>query len=115
MARKIGKIGFDNPHEESTAAVQEALPGMAHIVPDHVDGLSIHLVEEFVRRFFVLDAEATEIPGRKNDLCEEYKERGLPLKTVKAAVAIVKAQNRAQASEAHLQACVDAVRRLAAQ
>ena len=105
MPRKMGFLA-------EVGATQEPLPGMAQVLPEKVEGVSLYVVEEFVKRFLVLDAEATEITGRKNDLCEEFKERGMPLKTVKAAMAIVKAQQRAQAPEILLTACVNAVRRL---
>jgi uncharacterized protein (UPF0335 family) len=105
----MNKIGFSDPANDPE---QVSLPGMLATLPETVQGVSLSMVEQFLKGWIALDGEAAVITGRKKDLCDDFKLRGMPLKTVKAAIAIVRAQQRAEAPPDLLDACVEAVKRL---
>jgi len=71
-----------------------------------IDRLNIQHVQEFLRRYSVLEAEGALIAGHKKDLRNEMKQRGVPVHVINAAITIVKARLAVDASPEVLDECI---------
>lgn len=67
---------------------------VAEMQPDEINALKA-VVDEFIRRMSELDNEIELLSQDKKDLVEEFSDR-LDMKTLKAALAIVKIQKSVQ-------------------
>jgi uncharacterized protein (UPF0335 family) len=63
---------------------------MAESTEPHDAAFNIQLVREFLERHFTIENEIKLLQQDKSELRTEFKERGLDMKTMTAAIAIAK-------------------------
>jgi uncharacterized protein (UPF0335 family) len=71
--------------------------------------VSMEVVREFLERFFTIENEIRLLPQDKTALREEFKARGLDMKTIAAAIAIAKKRQLVTVSKATLDELIEAV------
>ena len=80
---------------------------------EHFEGgesaLSMEVVREFLERFFTIENEIRLLQQDKTALREEFKARGLDMKTITAAIAIAKKRQLVTVSKATLDELIEAV------
>jgi len=71
--------------------------------------LSMDLVREFLERFFTIENEIRLLQQDKTALRDEFKGRGLDMKTITAAIAIAKKRQLVTVSKTTLDELIEAV------
>jgi uncharacterized protein (UPF0335 family) len=71
--------------------------------------VSMDLVREFLERFFTIENEIRLLQQDKTALRDEFKGRGLDMKTITAAIAIAKKRQLVTVSKATLDELIEAV------
>jgi uncharacterized protein (UPF0335 family) len=69
----------------------------------------MEVVREFLERFFTIENEIRVLQQDKTALRDEFKARGLDMKTMTAAIAIAKKRQLVTVSKATLDELIDAV------
>ena len=69
----------------------------------------MQLVRDFLERYFTIENEIKLLQQDKSDLRTEFKERGLDMKTMTAAIAIAKKRQLVPVSKETLDALISAV------
>lgn len=72
-------------------------------------GFSLTLVREFLERYFTIENEIQVLQQDKVELRNEFKQRGLDLKTINAAISIAKKRQLVKVSKETLEELVTAV------
>lgn len=97
-ARNAGKPAFPSTEGRDGEGPEASEPA-----------LSMDLVREFLERFFTIENEIRVLQQDKTALRDEFKGRGLDLKTITAAIAIAKKRQLVTVSKATLDELIEAV------
>jgi uncharacterized protein (UPF0335 family) len=88
---------------------EERIEEMAKSTEPGDAAFSLQLVREFLERYFTLENEIKLLQQDKSVLRSEFKERGLDLKTMTAAIAIAKKRQLVPVSKETLDALITEV------
>jgi uncharacterized protein (UPF0335 family) len=96
--RNVGKKALPFTDEQDEARLAASEPAF-----------SMEVVREFLERFFTIENEIRVLQQDKTALRDEFKARGLDMKTMTAAIAIAKKRQLVTVSKATLDELIDAV------
>ena len=93
----------------TTQEAKERRGAMAQSTEPLETAVNLQVVREFLERYFTIENEIKVLQQDKSALRDEFKGRGLDMKTMTAAIAIAKKRQLVPVSRATLDALIDKV------
>jgi uncharacterized protein (UPF0335 family) len=97
------------PETRRRREARERSAVMAQSMALHEAAVDLQVVREFLERYFTIENEIKVLQQDKSTLREEFKGRGLDMKTMTAAIAIAKKRQLVSVSRETLDALISEV------